>query len=106
MVGNATNWTFVDQMREPSGGGLIKASVQPYLNAFGEFSWMFYFIIVAFSMVMVYQRTNDTYAPLFVLMLAGAVMGPLLGTQGQNIGTLLIVLSLALMIFNAVWRRE
>lgn len=106
MVANATNWTFVDMMREPSGGGILRAMGQPYLTPFGEYEWIFYGVLIAVTMGIAYERSHDIYAPMFVLMVSGAVMSSLLGADARNIGNLLIALAFAGLIIKVWWQRR
>lgn len=106
MVENASNWTFIDQMREPSGGGILRAIGEPYIAPLGDFGWIFYVSLLSIAMVMAYQRSRDMYAPMFVLLVAGAVMSSLLGATARNIGNLLVALSLAGLLIKVWWQRR
>ena len=106
-IGNATNWTYVDFMREPTGGGILRAMGEPYFTAFGDFRFLFYVIIVGITMVMSYQRSHDVYAPLFVMMLAGSFMTVgLLGPEAAGIGTLVIAGTIAMILIRILWQRR
>lgn len=106
MVENATGWTYVDQMREPTGGGIIRGIGETYLDTLGDFGFLFYTILLGLTMAMAYQRSKTTYAPLFVLIVAGSVMSTLLGGVVGDLGNILIGLSFAAILFKVIWSRR
>lgn len=105
MVANETGWKYVDQMRETSGGGIIRAIGETYLDTFGDFRFLFYTILLGTTMAMAYQRSHTVYAPLFILVISGSVMSALLGGLVGDLGNVLVGLSITAILFKLIWSR-
>jgi hypothetical protein len=91
---NVTNYTYIDQMiRE----GIIRASVQPYLDALGQGELLFYGILATGILGMSYMKTRDVYMPLLLLMVFGVTASTLLPAQLKMMGHVSIALAKSIL---------